>query len=404
MFVLALACAPVEPPELPGPVPVHRGLQDPGIDSDALDALVTRSMAAEGIPGLSLALVDRGGVFWSSAYGWADIDAGLENTPQTPFMLASVSKTVVGAALMAAAEDGLLDLDDPASTHLGFDLVNPLVGAGAPPIRLSHLAAHAAGIRDEFSTLEQDYVDGDTDVALEDFVRSYLVEGGSRYRRRANFYAWEAGESWSYSNVGATAAALAVQGARGAPFDAFCEDRLFEPLGMRDTHWFLRDFPDPDAIARPHLWDGPRFEVREHYGYADWPDGQLRSTAEDLGAFVGMIASGGVWEGERVLREDTVAEALRPPVRGLPGPVVEGVVGFTEQDVFFMRYHLGDRVLVGHGGNDAGVATDIGIDEDSGVGFVLLCNTDEYQGEVVDTLHALESALLDAGIARGGGR
>lgn len=93
------------------------------------------------------------------------------------------------------------------------------------------------------------YSDGDSPVPLGSFLRDYLVPG-RRYYRRANFGRRVPGSRYAYSNIGASLAAYLVETASGIGFDRWCDERIFEPLGMERTGWHLSDVP-ADDVAMP---------------------------------------------------------------------------------------------------------------------------------------------------------
>ena len=87
-----------------------------------LDETITSIMSEDGIPGVSSCIIKAGEVAWCNGYGYANIETELKVTPNTPFMLASVSKTITGVAVMHIVETGSIGLDDPINEHLQFEV------------------------------------------------------------------------------------------------------------------------------------------------------------------------------------------------------------------------------------------------------------------------------------------
>lgn len=166
-----------------------------------LDATILAEMEDPVTPGLALAIAGPDGLRWSAGYGYADLESGRRATPDTPFMLASVSKSFIAAAMMSEVDAGRLDLQQPIDELLPFRVDNPRVKGET--IRLWHLASHTSGIRDNYDFYDPSYAPGDPTIAMDDWIRSYLVRGGERYRRRKNFLRAEPGERYEYSNIGA---------------------------------------------------------------------------------------------------------------------------------------------------------------------------------------------------------
>jgi len=275
----------------------------------------------------------------------------------TPFSLASVSKSFIAVATMQAVEDGLVTLDTPVDDLVDFDLDNPKLDGET--ISLVHLATHTAGIRD---TREYDraYVMGDPEVGLGEFVEGYLVPGGEWYHDRS-WRSWEPGDEASYSNVGAALAAHALEGATATPFEDLTHDQIFAPLGMEHTAWFLADL-DEAEVAMPHEWSGGAYEPYGHYGFPTWPDGQLRSSVDDLSRYLAAIQAGGELDGVRILDQASVDEMLSDQAP----EVMEG------HGVFWYEQQREGRTTWGHSGGDFGVMTEMFFDREAGVGVVFM--------------------------------
>jgi CubicO group peptidase (beta-lactamase class C family) len=277
-------------------------------------------------------------------------------------MLASVTKTFTGTALLQAWEEGKIGLDDPINTLLPFEVNNPYTESEVITVR--HLATHTSGLLDNWPVYGSLYVPGDSPIALGDFLQGYLVEGGEWYDAESNFADRMPGEEYEYSNVGAALSGYLVEATTGTPLDDYAEAHIFAPLGMTNTHWHLADYEDTSVIAVPYDADGTPLD---HYGYPTWPDGQLRSSANDLGRFLAALLNGGELEGARVLSEATVAMMLTPQI-----PEAS-----TTQGWFWITDTSQGYLVAQHGGGDLGVSTLIAFSPDLNIGLVILTNTDD---------------------------
>lgn len=357
--------------------------ETPGEGSSALlsdpdlSEFITERMGAARVPGLSAAIIRDGEVQAVGAWGLANVEEDRPVDTDTLFNLASVSKTFIAVAVMMAVEDGALDLDEDVSTWLPFDVEHPY---SSKAITLRMLMTHTSGISDNWDVLEDLYVEGDSPIGLGEFLEGYLVRGGEYYDPDWNFDA-DPGEAADYSNVGASLAAYVVEAATGTPFDTYCERHIFAPLGMDDAGWHLSDL-DTDQIAMPYGWVGGAWEPYGFYGYPDYPDGNLRTTAPQLGRFLAAITAGGTLDGERLLKASSVASLLTSQV-----PDLEDLQG-----LMWYGWQLGDDEVWGHNGGDDGVATEILFRPTDGAGVVLLMNGDaDRWGPVED----IEMELLD---------
>ena len=116
----------------------------------------------------------------------------------------------------------------------------------------------------------------------------------------------------------------------------------------------------------PYAYTGGEHVAYGHYGYADYPDGQLRSSIADLSRFLAAISNGGAIGQDRILQPQTVDALLSPPV-----PAVD-----DGQFVFWYRSDVAGRSVVGHNGGDLGVATNMVFSPETGIGVIVLMNAD----------------------------
>lgn len=366
-----------------------------GDDSDpavaALEARLEAHRSEAGAPGMAAALIVGDEVVWQGGFGTTRVDADAPVTAQTPFRLASVSKTVLGVGIMRAQELDMLALDDEVTSPIAA--ANPHRSDELPTWR--RLAGHRSGIIDGpryecayhledgtwFDAAQAQLCGAAPVTGLGEFLQAYLRPDGSLYDDE-HYDVAGASAGYTYSNVGAALAGLALGDLAtrtgGEDLEAFTRAEIFEPLGMTHTAWHRAELPDPEGIAWPHhTVDGVR-EPLPPYALATYPDGGLHASVADLARFLAAVVGGRGQLGDaRVLEAASVDTMLDFQ------PVDDVIV--TGQGVFWERY-LG---LTGHTGGDPGVSTAMGYDEDRGVGFVVLVN------ESTPTTEALMLRVLD---------
>jgi CubicO group peptidase (beta-lactamase class C family) len=349
-----------------------------------LDHSVRELMSAGRLPGLSAAVVRGSEVVWSRAWGLANIAAGRRVTPDTLFMLASVSKTLIATAVLQAIEEGLLELDTDVNEVLPFSVRNPV--HPDVPITVRELLTHTSSIRDNWNLLIDSYVAGDAEMRLGRFLRRYLAPGGADLAPN-NYYAFGPGRSYRYANVGASLAAYLVEVASGIGFDTWCERRIFSSLGMDRAGWHLAGLPRRD-VAMPYGWAGAknRYVPYGQYGYPDYPDGALRTTAPQLAGHLAMIMGAGSWRGHRLLSPAAVRELRRDQIPDLE----------PDQGLIWFGLRRAGRALFGHDGGDDGVATVCFFDPAADVGVVALANGDWRTVKGDYALYLIMDRLFDA--------
>ena len=382
----------LEPADEPASEPTDEPASEPGTepsdDWTELDAFIEDQMEEGNIPGLGIAIIANGEVALSKGYGWANIEDQTPVTGDTPFMLASISKVFTGTALMQTAEDGLISLDDPINDLLPYTVDNPKVEG--EEILVRHLVTHSSSIRDRYSVWGELgdpgalYVYGDSEIPLGEFMMDYLSTDGELYQE-SNFLNSMPGEQYTYSNLATALAGQLVEEVSGTPLDDHSDLYIFGALGMTNTGWHLADH-DPDLVAMPYSYAGSQYEAYGHFGYPDYPDGQLRSSAADLARFMLTYIQGGELDGQRILETDTISnmwEALLPDLE-------------PTQGIFWYWDSYWGRDLIGHNGSDYGTATDMYYEPDTGVAIIVLCNTD-WRNDSTAALDAIEEYLFEVG-------
>ncbi|MEW5803379.1 MAG: serine hydrolase domain-containing protein [bacterium] len=338
--------------------------QDLDTESD-LDSYIQQRLDKVNIPGLSALIVKDGKIAWSGAYGWARIGRQPVTT-DTVFQLASVSKTIVAVAVMKAWEEGRFDLDEDINRYLPFSVRNPR--APVKPITTRMLLTHTSSIRDRANVMDSAYVwNRDSPVSLGQFLEDYFTSGRWGFGSRRSFYSEDPGTAFHYSNIGAALAAYLVEATSGVPFDTYCNLKIFQPLGMEETSWRLSDLDD-SHLAMPYGYDSQRrrYTAYGFYGYPDYPDGLLRSSAPQLARFLNMFIQYGELDGVRILKKETVEE-----MRRVQNPSIDPQGGL----IWYYKELSGWRLL-GHNGGDMGITTEMFFRPDDGAGIILLMNGD----------------------------
>jgi CubicO group peptidase (beta-lactamase class C family) len=338
-------------------------------DSAPVDAEIRRQMAEGHLVGVAAAVILDGEVVWRGGYGLADRDSGRPFTTDTVMNIASISKSVVGAAMMRAQEEGRLSLDADVSGYLPFAVRNP--HHPDKPITLRQLATHTSSITDRWSLYATSYHFGrDAPQPLGEFLKGYLAVGGADYAPE-NFLSAAPGAERDYSNIGAGLAGYIVERVTGEPLARYAQRRLFEPLGMHSTRWHLTPAgATPDATL--YIAQDEMAIAIQPYTVTTWPDGGVRTSVEDLSKFFIALLNRGQGNENRVLQQNSVDEMLRLQFTPTHKPgnvdIAEKNSGLFWQTKYNTRY-------VGHGGSDPGMKTEMLATPDLRTGVIFFTNT-----------------------------
>ena len=386
-------------------------------DESELLEFIESTMETHLIPGLSISIVKNNDIVWEKQVGYANIINNIPVDENTMFILSSISKTVTATALLQLFEDGLFNLDDDINNYLPFDINHP--DYPLTPITFKMLLTHVSGIKDNWSVMS--YYDGDSELELGYYLEEYLIPGGEFYGSNSNFTNSIPGMNYSYSNIGAALIGYLVEEISNQSFNEYCNENIFEPLEMNSAYWFLSEINNLDQVASPYqviggtgdscyiigcgIYDesNPCFcdfacieygdccsdyeEVcgengtgsssenlteYEHYGYSDYPSGQLRTTSNNLAKFMSVYMNEGIYNGIRILESETIEL-----IKTIHYPLVNSMQGL-------MWYYKGQngRTLFGHNGGDVGSSTDMFISFSDNLGVVLLTNSNNHNAMI----------------------
>jgi len=328
-----------------------------------VDSLITERMSRDHIAGLAVAVIDSGRVAWTGVYGYSDVGSKTRVTDSTPFQLASVSKPVTGTVLMTLFAAGKFRLDDDVSRYLPFTIRNP--GFADSVITIRQLLIHRSSIADnrEFYGPLWSKANGDNTIPLATYLRGYLARDGKDFSAKNNFLATPPGGASRYCNTCYALVGYLSERISGKPYEQYSREVLFDPLGMRETAWFVRDLPGK-SIAMPTRWaKDTGFVASGQNGYPDWPAGTLRSSIRDLARFLSVYIQGGKYNGRQVIPAATI-QTMAPE---------DFHLGFL---TWFLDATTTREIWYGHEGGDIGVRTYMGFNPRSKRGVIVLTNSE----------------------------
>ncbi len=314
LAALVLAPAFAAEPELQHAKPADVGLDPAGLEklNEAMHGMVDGGQLA----GVVTMVSRKGKVVHFDAYGKRDIENGLPVEKDTIFRIYSMTKPIIGVALMTYYDEGRFTLDDPVSKFIpefadlkvakedGPDGM-PITEDADHPMTMRELMSHTAGL--SYGLFSQSQVDTlytkanvlDSNQTLKD-----MIDKLAKIPLRQ-----QPGSMWHYS-IAVDVQGYVLEVLAGKPLDEVLNERLFGPLGMTDTAFWV----EPGKVDRfSHMYatnEGKLAKV-EFGQYLEKPNflsggGGLVSTATDYMRFAQMLANGGELGGVRILKPETV--------------------------------------------------------------------------------------------------
>jgi CubicO group peptidase (beta-lactamase class C family) len=357
--------------------------------SSGIDNQITSVMNTKNLPGTSTLIVKNGEIVWRESYGYANTDLSTPFTDTTSLMIASVSKTFTGIALMQLYEDGLLGLDDAINDYLSFDIKIP--NYESYPITFRMLLTHTSSITDSDAMDNYYNWNGDPTISLADCIERYFSVTGSDYSATDNFLNSQPGTVYEYSNMATALEGYLVEVISGKPFNQYCNQNIFTPLCMKNTHWFLSEYQNLNMLANPHDYYNSQYEPIDHYGFADYPDGMLRTNVTDLANYMLAILQNGSFHSETLLTASSLNNMFTLQV-----PALDPTQGLQFYKKSF-NVTSGNISLWGHDGGEYGISTEMWFDHNKNMGIAVLANGDNDVSGIVEILYNYGLTLSSSG-------
>lgn len=336
----------------------------------------------KGFVGYATSFIDGSGQVHISTSGFSNKEAEKPYDKNTIQPIGSVSKTVVGLALMKAVDQGLLDLDKDVNDYLDFKLRNPHLDS-TNTFTLRQLSNHTSGILDDEALYESAYAFQVTPTEpLGDFLKSVLSKEGKRYAP-SHFHSTRSGLRYSYSNFGAALAAYIIERASGQPFDLYTEEHIFHPLGMQNTGWFYKDI---DTSFHAVLYDEKGTALRP-YSCVTYPDGSLKTTISDLSLLLKAFIKG--YSGSSTLLTQSSWKELFKKSFIDDSPVENINPKEPNSGVFIFYFKSGK---IGHTGSDLGACSFMMFDPKTSTGHIFMANED-LTDDNIDTFKSIWSNI-----------
>ncbi|MFO1452361.1 MAG: serine hydrolase domain-containing protein [Opitutaceae bacterium] len=349
------------------------------------------------IAGAVTVVVSKDQVLHLQATGLADVASATPLQPDTVFWIASMTKPVTGVALLMLQDEGKLKVSDPVAKYLP-EFAALKTPSGAPAnLTLAQLMTHTSGLGEAPPNSPKV-------STLADLIPQFLTAPMTS----------EPGTTWRYCQSGINTVSRVIEVVSGQSFDAFLQQRLFDPLGMTHTTFYPSLHPEHRVVtAYTRNKTTEKLEAaapRADYGPRDRPplgNGGLYSTGPDYARFCQMLLGRGTWQGKRFLSPAAFTALSTVQTGDLP-------TGFFQTDGYGQRgknygWGIGTCVLraphdgvasmlspgtFGHGG---AWGTQAWVDPVRGVAYILMVQRTNFpNSDASDVRQRFQQAASDA--------
>ena len=325
---------------------------------------VENIMFEDGLPGAAVAVVRGDTTIFAEGFGFRDVDKGLPVTRETLFHIGSTNKSMTAMLIATLVDDGLLEWDTPIiEIYPDFELSSD---ESTNFVTVRHLLSMQSGIPDY---AEDDF---DVDNASGEDVFKYVVEID---------LLGAPGEEFSYSNISASLAGYLGVIAAGyeypnlyAGYEKLLREKVLDPIGMETAVIRVSDAENNPNYGKSYVMeDGDAVEAeREDFdGDPLAPSGTLKANVIEMAAYIStQLQRGQAPNGKRVVSEENLIETWKPDLENY-------AMGWevSEYEEF---------LVISHEGSFDNYLSIIGFVPDLDIGFVILTNSEEAGGRLID--------------------
>jgi CubicO group peptidase (beta-lactamase class C family) len=363
-----------------------------------IGAAMQKKIDASEIAGAVTIVLSKDKTLHVGSTGYADLATKRPITPDSVFWIASMTKPITGVAVLMLQDEGKLNVTDPVSKYIP-EFANLKTPSGKPAnLTITQILTHTSGLGEASREAAR------AAKSLSDLVPVWLAAPMQ----------YEPGAKWQYTQSGINLAGRIVEVVSGMTFDAFLQQRLFDPLGMKDTTFYPTDAHKARmAVGYSKHKDTGALELappRAEYGQRQRPpqgNGGLFSTPNDYARFCQMLLNRGSLGGKKYLSEKTFTVLTTVHTGDLP-------TGFFQGEAYGNRgtnygWGIGTCILrtphdgvaatmspgtFGHGG---AWGTQAWIDPVKGVAYLLMVQRSNFpNSDASEVRRAFQQAAIDA--------
>jgi CubicO group peptidase (beta-lactamase class C family) len=356
-LVIAFVCAAL-PQAQPSPQAVIAAIEgaQTGREGELAPLSLDAAMQKAGVPGLSVAVIRDFAIHWTRGYGKADVVSGKAVTPDTLFQAASISKPVAAMAVLKAAQDGQLDLDQDVNRYLTSWKVPASEHTATQPVTLRGLMSHTSGTDDGFG-----FPGYKPAAPVPTLVQ--ILNGQPPSNVKAVLIGRPPLTAFKYSGGGVTLVQLLMTDVFKRPFPDLMREKVLAPIGMSESAYEQPLSADRDrTAARAHDRTGAARDVKWHV-YPELAAAGLWTTAPDLARFGIELQKSLQGKSNRVLSRVMAMEMATP-------------VGVGPFAIGMQIAKTGEGWYLSHGGSNWGFQCLLIVHKSKGYGFAAMANSD----------------------------
>lgn len=330
--------------------------------------------------GVSLLHTDGSRIDYNESFGYKDLDALSEITPNTIFRVASISKVIVCLACLKLYEQGLVDLTNDISEYLGYKIRNPYYPKTA--ITLEMLMTQTSSISD--AGFNNKGYDGVNTHLYEVSLKRMLIDPSYEHYNKDTYLNSKPGSTWCYSNFGCGIMACIVELVSGMLFTDYVKQVILDPLNI-DGGFRITDIASKNYISSLYKYDKgfhltcnlesfmknqyPRFSLGDNFR---GPAGGLFISILDLSKIIQLLMNKGVYNSIHLFEESTIKEMEKVHWKGISNDPEYKAKGLQ----LLLLDGYSKYTLKGHFGCAYGLRSFMLYNDSHG--YIMICNGANY--------------------------
>jgi CubicO group peptidase (beta-lactamase class C family) len=322
-------------------------------DFDQIDAYISSQMQAMRLPGLALGIIHGDQIVHLHGFGEADQN-GRAVTPQTPFVIGSMTKSFTALAIMQLVEAGKIRLDAPVQHYLPWFRVADSTASARISVR--NLLNQTSGIPTSAGVAFLAEAPGTLEQQVRDLSKVALTQ--------------PVGKTFQYSNSNYATLGLIIEVVSGQSYGTYIQQHILNPLQMKHSY-YTEQTAKQDGLAQGYHWlFGYPVPVNEPYRLDMLPAGWLTSTAVDMSHYLIAQMNGGHYGNASVLSPADITTMHAPAAEMIPGAMYG--MGWVYQSA---KDSGAGTTLIWHNGETLSFHADMFIEPQGQWAAVMLMNT-----------------------------
>jgi CubicO group peptidase (beta-lactamase class C family) len=337
---------------------------------ESIEQYLENAMQQWKIPGLAVAIIKKDRIFYTKGFGRSDAQHTI--TPDTPFIIGSLSKSLTATAVLQLTETGKIDLQAPVKRYLPWFR---LADDHSDLIKIVDLLHHTSGL-----SMQTDMAYFGNQESLDNSLEDYV------HRLATAKLSSPAGQDFNYANANYAILGMVVQQVSGMPYEKYIESHIFQPLEMQHSFTSQQQAVEssPPLATGYRFWFNRPVATSAPFDQQNLPAGYLISSARDIAHYLSMNLNGGRYQNHQIISAASLTQLHAPAVLAW---------GSSTYAMGWVNDRVNNLAIDYHGGELVNFSGNITLIPAQGWGIVILTNI--FPGLIGDPIRKLYLGIVN---------